>query len=250
MVKQLIIAIFFIGFLSSCSSIRQLNFTSNKQVSTDNNAAYPTKFIEEISYTPQIGTGKAEDKTAIKESYTTKDLSNKVIRYEKTEIARVTEMRSIRSEKIENASALKLKYAVLLNTEVESLPSEPLLETVEEWYGVRYRMGGTTKRGIDCSAFSLAVYSAVYGIMLPRVSRDQYKACRKISSTEIREGDLVFFNTLGHGVSHVGVYLGNNKFVHASVSRGVVVSDMFDPYYLRKFIGAGRIENKQVLAGN
>jgi lipoprotein Spr len=89
---------------------------------------------------------------------------------------------------------------------------------------------------------------AVYGIALPRVSRDQYRISRKISTTELQEGDLVFFNTKGSGVSHVGVYLGNNKFMHASVSRGVMVSDLFEPYYLQRFYGAGRIEEKQLVS--
>ena len=68
------------------------------------------------------------------------------------------------------------------------------------------------------------------------------------SSLPMQEGDLVFFNTNGRGVSHVGVYLGNNKFIHASVSRGVMVSDLFDNYYLRRFVGAGRIDDKQIVA--
>jgi lipoprotein Spr len=63
----------------------------------------------------------------------------------------------------------------------------------------------------------------------------------------LKEGDLVFFNTNGRGVSHVGVYLGNNKFIHSSVSRGVMVSDLFETYYLRRFVGAGRIDDKQLV---
>jgi lipoprotein Spr len=78
---------------------------------------------------------------------------------------------------------------------------------------------------------------------LPRTAREQYKASERISRTELKEGDLVFFNTRG-GVSHVGIYLQNNKFIHASVSNGVVVSDMFDAYYLKRYVGAGRMENK------
>ena len=135
-----------------------------------------------------------------------------------------------------------------MNTEVESLPNKILLENVDEWYGVRYRTGGNTKTGVDCSGFTVAVYAAVYGIALPRVSREQYRISRKISTTELQEGDLVFFNTRGSGVSHVGVYLGNNKFIHASVSRGVMVNDIFETYYLQRYIGAGRIDDKQIVS--
>ncbi len=137
-----------------------------------------------------------------------------------------------------------------MNTEVENLPAKTLLDGVDEWYGVRYRTGGNTKTGVDCSGFTVAVYMAVYGISLPRVSRDQYRISRKISTTELQEGDLVFFNTRGSGVSHVGVYLGNNKFIHASVSRGVMVNGLFEPYYLQRFIGAGRIEDKQMVSAS
>lgn len=87
-------------------------------------------------------------------------------------------------------------------------------------------------------------------MMLPRVSREQYRISRKISTTELQEGDLVFFNTTGRGVSHVGVYLGNNKFIHASVSKGVMVNDLFENYYLKRFVGAGRIDDKQVVSSN
>ena len=68
------------------------------------------------------------------------------------------------------------------------------------------------------------------------------------TTTELQEGDLVFFNTNGKGVSHVGIYLGNNKFIHASVSRGVMVNGLFEPYYLKRYIGGGRIEDKQLLS--
>ena len=144
-----------------------------------------------------------------------------------------------RSTNLEQASSLQFKYAVLLDTEVEQLDNVALLENVDEWYGTRYQMGGTSKSGVDCSAFVQSVCLATYASNLPRTAREQYRVCDKISSVEMKEGDLVFFNTTG-GVSHVGIYLRNNKFAHASSSHGVTVSDMFDPYYLKRFIGAGR----------
>src|SRR5438270_9566784 len=83
------------------------------------------------------------------------------------------------------------------------------------------------------------LFTSVYGISLPRTAKMQYDLARHISRTELKEGDLLFFNTRG-GVSHVGMYLTNNKFVHASV-RGVTISDMFDPYYTARLIGVGRV---------
>jgi cell wall-associated NlpC family hydrolase len=124
------------------------------------------------------------------------------------------------------------------------LQDNRLLEHVDEWYGTRYRYGGTTKSGIDCSAFVQAVYLSAFALSLPRTARDQYRNSRIISATEMKTGDLVFFNTTG-GISHVGIYLQNNKFIHASTSQGVTISDMFDPYYLRRFVGIGRIEKPE-----
>jgi lipoprotein Spr len=109
--------------------------------------------------------------------------------------------------------------------------------------GTRYRLGGTTKDGIDCSALMQTLFSSLYGVTLPRTAREQYKFSQRISRTELKEGDLVFFNTIG-GVSHVGMYLQNNKFVHASTN-GVTISDLYDEYWSRKFIGVGRVDTTQ-----
>lgn len=144
---------------------------------------------------------------------------------------------------IENASTLQLKYALLLDVEVEQAINLNLFKLLDEWMGTRYRLGGTTKEGIDCSAFMQTLFSSLYGIVLPRTAREQYDFSKKISRTELKEGDLVFFNTIG-GVSHVGMYLQNNKFVHASTG-GVTISDLYDEYWSRKFIGVGRVEQPQ-----
>ncbi|TAL43619.1 MAG: NlpC/P60 family protein, partial [Chitinophagaceae bacterium] len=84
---------------------------------------------------------------------------------------------------------------------------------------------------------------SVYGISLARTARDQYRNSSRISRTHLQQGDLLFFNTRG-GVSHVGVYLQNNKFVHASTSGGVTISDLYDPYWLRRFVGVGRLNTE------
>lgn len=140
-------------------------------------------------------------------------------------------------------SFLQVKYAERLNEAPELLNNISLLESLDYWYGTRYVYGGTTKKGIDCSAFVRAMYESVYGIELPRTARAQYSECRRVSTTELQEGDLVFFNTRG-GVSHVGIYLRNNKFAHSSSGRGVVISDLFENYYVSHYIGAGRVLEK------
>lgn len=235
MLKKFIPALFTLVTMAGCSSMKPLNYTNSKQVdatamsnnvsATDNKEV---KFLDDISVEPASGnsTRVAADKTSGRKSG---DINNYL---------------NNRSTSVEKASDIQLKYAILLNTEVELLEDNRLLEHVDEWYGTRYRYGGTTKSGIDCSAFVQAVYLSAFALSLPRTARDQYHNSRIISATEMKTGDLVFFNTTG-GISHVGIYLQNNKFIHASTSQGVTISDMFDPYYLSRFIGIGRIEKPE-----
>ena len=250
MVKNLF-AVAAIVCFASCSSLKPLSFTSNKQAVNakpeSNKKAVPSsssnqvKFIEDISVSapanpaPKVTAPAGGDKLEKKETYNTRGLN-----IEETAPAPASVFGN-RSAVVEMASPIQLKYSVLLDIEVEQLQNKVLLESIDEWYGTRYRLGGTTKSGIDCSAFVQASFLAAYGVTLPRTAREQYKFTPRISRTELKEGDLVFFNTRG-GVSHVGIYLHNNKFVHASTSQGVVVSDMFEAYYLKRYVGAGRIE--------
>ncbi len=117
-----------------------------------------------------------------------------------------------------------------------------LYSFIEEWYGTPYRFGGTSKTGIDCSAFVRTLYENVYSLSLTRTSRDQFAATMRLKDkAELKEGDLVFFKIRSRNISHVGVYLSDGKFVHASSSRGVVISDLNDHYWVRYYAGGGRI---------
>lgn len=140
---------------------------------------------------------------------------------------------------IENAGSLQIKYAQLLDVEIEKTNNKQLYEFIEDWVDTKYRYGGSTKSGIDCSGFSGMLFKEVYQKKLPRMASEQYKACEKINKEELTEGDLVFFNTRG-GVSHVGVYLMNDFFIHSSTKEGVVISNLNENYYHRRFIGGGR----------
>lgn len=116
-----------------------------------------------------------------------------------------------------------------------------ILNYVQDWIGVPYKYGGLNKSGIDCSGFTLTVYNEVYNYKLPRTALDQYKSGRKIRSAQLIEGDLVFFRGVrGAGIDHVGIYLENGKFVHASTSVGVTISDLSEKYYESRFVGACR----------
>lgn len=142
---------------------------------------------------------------------------------------------------IETSSWLQFKYALLTDVPVEALDNMNLLTYMEDWYGTPYHYGGSTKKGIDCSAFSSGLMAAVFNILLPRTAREQYETTDRIEKYELHEGDLVFFNTHG-GISHVGIYLINNKFVHASVTSGVMISDLGESYFVKRYIGAGRVK--------
>jgi len=143
---------------------------------------------------------------------------------------------------IEKCSALQFKYAMLMERNVESVNNLALYNFIEDWWGTRYRYGGTGRKGIDCSSFTGKLMTTVYGYSLPRTARAQFNICDKLAREELAEGDLVFFNTR-RGVSHVGVYLGDNYFVHSSVHGGVTIGSLTDPYYSKRYIGGGRINN-------
>lgn len=144
---------------------------------------------------------------------------------------------------IERADWLQLKYAILLDANVEKLHNLNLLKIIDEWWGTSYCMGGSTKNCIDCSALTQIIIQSIYSINLPRTAQEQYNYSKHIGMEDLNEGDLVFFNTSGRDVSHVGIYLLNNKFVHAATSGGVMVSDLNDSYWKAKYKGAGRVYN-------
>lgn len=117
-----------------------------------------------------------------------------------------------------------------------------LSEQQKNWRGTRYRLGGTTRKGIDCSAFMQVTFRDLFGISLPRTTSEQAKKGTKISKSELRTGDLVFFRTgRGPNGKHVGVYVKNGQFLHASTKGGVIYSDMNSPYWSRTFWQARRL---------
>ncbi len=145
---------------------------------------------------------------------------------------------------------IQFKYAILMDVPVELLSNFKLFAFIDDWYGTPYHFGGSTKSGVDCSAFAGNLMTAVFGIGLPRMANDQYKACKHVKKDKLEEGDLVFFHTTRKGISHVGVYLGNNKFVHASLNYGVTISDLGEGYYSKAFRAGGRVRQADTGAGN
>ena len=115
-----------------------------------------------------------------------------------------------------------------------------IITTAKKYIGVPYVWGGTTPKGFDCSGYVQYVFNA-HGIKLPRVSADQYYAGTKVSKSNLQPGDLVFFNTSGYGVSHVGIYLGDGKFIHSGTSKGVTIANFNSTYWKSVYLGARRV---------
>jgi len=115
-----------------------------------------------------------------------------------------------------------------------------IMDQYADWKGVRYRLGGDSKRGIDCSAFVQVTFREQFGMDLPRSTYEQEEKGKKIQRTKLRAGDLVLFRAGSTG-RHVGIYLGNDKFVHASTSNGVMISDMTETYWNTRFREARRV---------
>ncbi len=117
-----------------------------------------------------------------------------------------------------------------------------LYEAINSWLGVPYKYGGTDRNGIDCSAFVGVIYKQVYGISLNRTANDMTRNVTFIAKSQLREGDLVFFNNSKGKVSHVGIYLKEGLFAHASTSNGVSVSRLDNTYWQKHFYKGGRVK--------
>lgn len=126
---------------------------------------------------------------------------------------------------------------------MSKIKNRDLHRFVNSWTGVRYRYGGIDKRGIDCSGFAYQLEKEVYGIRLPRKSEEQAENIKRKHLDDLKEGDLVFFAFGGGRIDHVGVYLNNGFFVHASTMRGVIVDDLSLPVYKKAFKKAGSVRN-------
>lgn len=111
----------------------------------------------------------------------------------------------------------------------------------QDWQGTRYAWGGTSKRGVDCSGLVVVTFRDQLGISLPRTTAQQSQAGSRIGRNELNAGDLVFFKTDAKG-RHVGIYIEDGKFLHASTSKGVMISHLDDYYWQDKFWLARRID--------
>ncbi|WP_018924351.1 NlpC/P60 family protein [Salsuginibacillus kocurii] len=142
------------------------------------------------------------------------------------------------------ASVLILSLAAF-DTEAEAAnTSDQVIQAGEQQLGTPYQWGGTSPSGFDCSGFTRHAFSAA-GIDLPRTAAEQYQVGTSVSRSDLQPGDLVFFNTSGSGVSHNGIYIGGNQFIHSSSSQGVSIASMSNTYWQPRYIGAKRVIEEQ-----
>jgi len=145
-------------------------------------------------------------------------------------------------------SLLLLVTPFIGKAEASSSDSASLIDTAASLQGIKYAYGGTTTAGFDCSGFVTYVFNQ-HGIKLSRTSSGMYASGTKVNKEDLQAGDLVFFNTSGKGVSHVGIYVGDGKFTHASTSKGVRTDKLNDPHYWgKRYVGAKRITGSSDVA--
>lgn len=243
--KTFIICCLALVFLASCSSTRKASTTTAavKPAAKRTGAPGKREFMNGIEVTPGlvVSSDNKSSRSVSKPKATGSSTGDRR--------QAASESRALASFNIEKANMLQLKYAVITDALVEKLTNIPLLEVIDKWWGTKYCMGGSTDNCLDCSAFTQILMRDVYQLSLPRTSQEQFNITEKVELEDLREGDLVFFNTAGREISHVGVYLLNNKFAHASTSGGVMISDLNEKYWQPKFRGAGRVRN-QLASGN
>ena len=132
---------------------------------------------------------------------------------------------------------------------ISTKEAKALVKTARKWLGTPYKYGGDTRKGVDCSAMVMNVYNEALNIKLPRTTRTQRDYAAQVRKNDLQPGDLVFFSpgVKGKNISHVGMYIGSDRFIHASSSRGVVVSSLDEKYYRDHYHSAGRVVKKQTL---
>lgn len=146
------------------------------------------------------------------------------------------------TEKIEEEDNLAKDYfSQIMGVALSTTSNIKLFQFVYDWIGTPYRLGGDTKKGIDCSGFAYQLYNKVFDTAIGNNSRNIFSMVDPIKKDELQEGDLIFFKIRSRSITHVGVYIGDGKFAHASSSKGVMISDLDEPYWKRYYYKGGRM---------
>lgn len=159
---------------------------------------------------------------------------------------------SVSSKPQDDDNLAKEYFSQIMGVAVNATTNTKLYQFVYEWLGTPYRLGGNSKNGIDCSKFSLAVYQNVFNTTIGYNSRNQYANVTPVKKDQLQAGDLVFFKIRSKSITHVGVYLGDNRFAHASSSRGVMISSLDEAYWRRYYFNGGRpkVEDQRIMTAD
>ncbi|WP_374164216.1 C40 family peptidase [Arcticibacter sp. MXS-1] len=141
------------------------------------------------------------------------------------------------------SGSLKERYAALLDVPPSEISNERLYKFIDSWIGVKHQDGGMDKRGTDCSGFTCILQKEVYNRRTARTARQMADQVKRKYEEELQEGDLVFFD-FSRKFDHVGIYLKNNRFVHVSTKRGVIISDLKDSWYYKYFSRGGSVKEQ------
>ncbi|HTN21829.1 MAG TPA: NlpC/P60 family protein [Pelobium sp.] len=134
------------------------------------------------------------------------------------------------------------KYANAMDVSKKHIKNGNLYGFIDDWEGTKYQFGGLTKRGIDCSGLVYLIYKDVYGKEIPRMTSQQVDIIKRKYESQLKEGDLVFFDFDGKKFSHVGLYLQNGYYVHASTRKGVMLEKLRNPYTYKYFSRGGSVK--------
>src|SRR5665213_3208827 len=144
-------------------------------------------------------------------------------------------------ELVEPDMSIAAKYSGIMGVQKSDIQNGRLYAFIEQWMGTPYKFGGEDKDGVDCSGLAQLLEQQVFGINIPRSTSQQINAIKRKYEEELAEGDLVFFDYDGKKFSHVGVYLQNGYYVHASATKGVMITKLHDPFTYKYFSRCGSV---------
>ncbi len=155
----------------------------------------------------------------------------------------VSEVREIHIDNLPKAKPVEKERPRQEKKKKKTSVAPKIVEEARRWVGTRYRYGGNSRQGTDCSGLTSRIYGDIAGIKLPRDSRSQQAFVEPVKRKDLVPGDLLFFATRSGGsrVGHVGIYVGDGDFIHASTSKGVIVSNLSEKYYETHYHSAGRV---------
>jgi len=152
-----------------------------------------------------------------------------------------TKRNNIKEENIKRKE-FYVKYSEKLKIKLNETENQDLILFIDKWLGTPYKYGGTTLSGTDCSGLAGNLYKDVYKTKISRTVNSIYQEVTPVDKEHLKEGDFIFFKIDSKEPNHIGIYISNNKFVHASVRKGVFISDLNEDYFKKYYFSGGRLK--------